>query len=154
MTERDERDRRLTDALRSAWSDLVPPEATPEATDPRTAACVAWMREAWAQLEPPPARVPQHLRPGGVPRFGPWVLPAAAALLLLFLVRDRGLPPASPDPVEELAVSGEPPAETIHREGDALVLERGSVRLLLLTPQTGVPGAEPNTRPETEDLTR
>lgn len=136
------------DALRGAWSSLEAPDPTPEVGDAQTEAAVGWLREAWQAVEAPAPVLPRELR------RSPWqlrlvrarpVLAAAAVLVLcaVFLRGPRELA-LTPRVTEEMAqVPDEPasPATLAPRrevvEGapeDGLVLEHGSVRLVLLDP--------------------
>jgi len=139
------------EALRSAWSKLEAPEAMPERGDAQTEAALDWMRAAWSALEAPEPVVPVHLPRRRfrlrLVRGAALVLAAAAVLLLctLFLRGQRDVAP--PQEPEQLATAPEitpapapaaaAPTAPVRRvvvdaPEDGLVLEHGSVRLVLL----------------------
>ena len=138
------------EVFKDAWRDLEAPEATPEEGDAETEAAVEWMRQAWRTFEPPPAVVPFRLRVQSLRRRGPELgrLVAAAAILVVasvlgrvFLKSGSGGGEASLDP---------PPVELASRqvieapEEDALVMQHGSVRLVMLVPETTFEAFEPS----------
>jgi hypothetical protein len=132
------------DELRRAWSALEGPDATPEGGDAQTETAVAWLRAAWGALVAPEPSVPARLR------RGPWrrrllrarPLLAAAGVLLLWALFQRG--PQEAEPAAELVELAAAPAVTappasqrrvvVDAPEDGLVLEHGSVRLVLLDP--------------------
>lgn len=143
MSERDP-----LEALRKAWNSVEAPDPTPEQGDSQTEAAVAWMRDAWEALEAPEPVLPQELR------RSPWKLRlvrsrpllAAAAVLILCAIFLRGpLELAVRRPLgEEVARGSADPVRTVpsnfrpsvveNAPEDGLVLEHGSVRLVLLDP--------------------
>lgn len=135
-------------AFKSAWRELEAPDATPDQGDAETEAAVEWMRQAWKTLEPPPAVVPFHLRVrllrGRLPVLGRFA--AAAAILALCTLLGRVLLTGG---LENGAVSPDDPEITSRLvieapEADALVMEHGSVRLVMLVPETTFEAFETN----------
>jgi len=141
------------DELRAAWQGLEAPQATPDACDAETEALVRDLRAAWDQLEAPPSTLPWRMRlRHAMPRSGrgipDWISYAAAAAALILFATLVPLAPEAPstiDPLaEEIADGGSEPegAQIIeHRivrsvAEDALVMEYGTVQLVLLTTET------------------
>lgn len=158
MSDRDDLDRRIQAELRDAWAGLEAPDATPDTGDEQTQAALDWMRGAWSQLEAPRVQVPARLR-WRLLRGDNLPLAAAAAILVLFTgyVALSSLDEKHPGGVSQLEVAdargaaavskvGDPPetadssaAETpptafVGDDGKTVVMEYGSVRLVLLAP--------------------
>ena len=137
------------EAFKSAWRELEAPAATPEEGDAETEAALEWMRRAWRTLEPPPAVVPFRLRVQPLRRQLPVLgrLAAAAAILAIASVLARvflgggarsGEVPIDPPPEQVARVVIEAPEE------GALVMQHGSVRLVMLVPETTFEAFEPD----------
>lgn len=130
-----ERESDPLDALRAAWSRLEAPDPTPEVLDEETERAVEWMRSAWRALEPGAATVPATLRRKLLLRRLPELgrLAAAASILAIGALALRAF--LEPDPPESAPPPVAPRVVVATAEEDALVLEHGCVRLLMILPE-------------------
>jgi len=130
-----ERESAPLDALRAAWSRLEAPDPTPEVLDEETERAVEWMRSAWHALEAPESSVPAALRRKLLSKRLPGLgrLAAAASILAIGGLALRAF--LEPEPPESVPSPDAPRVVVAAAEEDALVLEHGCVRLLMILPE-------------------
>lgn len=143
--------------LRALWDAVEAPPAhrTLDGEDDETRAAVAWLRDAYSRVEA--ARAPVAVVPQRRVRRTPLLLAVAAAAALLLLARvalrdaqphalpeqARAEPPTQPAPPAPAPPAGTAPdaaappeVQVLASDEQRLELRAGTVRLILLHPQT------------------
>ncbi|MFT7668000.1 MAG: hypothetical protein ACI8X5_000686 [Planctomycetota bacterium] len=168
MSDHDEQERVENAEMRNLWNQLKAPDATPETFDKETQAAVDWMRAAWTELEAPEVKLPARLRFRLLRSRRRWLLPIATAAAALVLFAWPTEPTARHEPEEPVEILARVDSPEIHDEApptsapkttitsarhsrfdeerNAIVMEHGKVRLILLTAIEDAPTI-PNSAP-------